>query len=169
MQQLGQPLREVKVSTEQALQRCRRFAEEYDRERRTPPGPARTFELSRIVATVRGSAELKELPEEEIRKLFRESDGGRIVALALIAETGKTRKTGLADLVQEAILDSKSAFEQYQALQAAMALAENSDLPLAERQSLRAAIEEQMMSGPERYITPDSDRWPVAKRVLQRL
>lgn len=67
MQQLGQTLRDAKLPTEEALQRCRRIAEEYDRERLAPPGPARTFELSRIVAAVRGSTELQALPEEEIR------------------------------------------------------------------------------------------------------
>jgi hypothetical protein len=162
VQQTMQP----EVSTPQrAVARAREFAEEYDRARRSlPSGPARTFEMSRIVSSVRASAAELQLSAEDIRKLFKESEGGRIVALTLIAAT---RNAGLADLVREAILRPASAFEQYQALQAAGALVEDSDLSLADRRELGAAIEEQMKPG--RYITRQTDRWPVAQAILRRL
>jgi hypothetical protein len=164
--QVEQTMQQPEVSTPQrAVDRARDFAEEYDRARRSlPSGPARTFEMSRIVSSVRASAAELVLSEEDIRKLFKESEGGRIVALTLIAAT---HNAGFADLVREAILRPASAFEQYQALQAAKALVEASDLSLADRRELGAAIEEQMKPG--RYITRQTDRWPVAQAILRRL
>jgi hypothetical protein len=150
-----------------ALARARAYAAEYERLRRgMPTGPTRTFEMTRLVTRARRSADELRLSPTEIESLFRESDGGRIIALALIANRPDA---SLLSLVHEAITSSKSAFEQYQALLAAQSLVTKTHLSHAERERLRAAINDQMTPGGQGYIVPNSDRWSVAQSILLQL
>jgi hypothetical protein len=150
-----------------ALARARTYAAEYERLRRgMPSGPTRTFEMTRLVTRARRSADELGLSPTEIESLFRESEGGRIIALALIADRPAA---SLLSMVHEAITNSKSAFEQYQALLAAQSLVTKTHPSNAERERLRAAINDQMMPGGQGYIVPNSDRWSVAQAVLSQL
>lgn len=150
-----------------AVERARSFAGEYERTRSSMSrGPARTFEMSRIVSRMRDAAKTLRLTQAELQELFEASPGGRVVALTLIAEQPDNVSI---DLVTNGITHSQSAFEQYQALQAARSLVETTSLSLAQRRELEAAIRMQMGTGPEQHIRPNSERSAVAEAVLQQL
>jgi hypothetical protein len=128
-------------------------------------GPTRTAEMSRIVSHIRGLARSNGLPPNAIRELFDKNDrGSRVVALAWLTEKPNP---GLVNLVLSGIQDSKSAFEQYQALRAAEVLVPQLDGE--DRKKLRTAIEDQMEPGRDKFITRDSDRWTLAENILRLL
>lgn len=137
-------------------------AAEYERIRNElPPNDQRTREMSRIVAEVRSATRGKGLPPNVVRSLFNRSDGGRVVALANL---GANPDPTLVDIVRDGVVNSRSAFEQYHALRAAEALTPL--LPETDRGQLADAIRSEMGEGPGEHIRPDTDRWPVAERVL---
>jgi uncharacterized membrane-anchored protein YhcB (DUF1043 family) len=167
LERLDQQPPEAAAHPASAREQARALAEQYEEVRRAmTSGPARTFEMSRIISRAHTLARTLELAPNEIRDLFREGQGGRVVSLSVIAGKPDPR---LVDLVREAISHPASAFEQYQALQAASALVERPDLSETDRHMLRAAIEQQMAPGPDRFITPDTDRFHLANGILARL
>jgi hypothetical protein len=115
--------------------------------------------MSQVVARVRAVAQRRQVPAETLRAVFRRSDGGRVVALAWMSSSPDP---GLVDIVLEGIEHSKSAFELYHALRAAETLVPT--VSEADRVRLATATREQMTPG--RFIAQDSDRWPLAQRVL---
>jgi len=139
-------------------------ADEYDRIRSRMPEASdrRTHEMSRIAAEVRAAAQTRQLPTDVVRDLFRSGDGGRVVALTNL---GANPDPSLADEVGDGIARSKSGFEQYHALRAAEALAPR--LPESARRKLADAIRGDMGEGG--FIGQNTDRWPVAERVLALL
>ena len=146
--------------TEQLLQG---YANEYQQVRNSMPrgSPQRTLQLSKIVTEAFILAKEREMPPGEISKMFHSSEGGRIAALAWVRANPRPE---FLDLVLLGIEHSLSAFEQYQALRAAEVM--TPQLDQEQRGRLRAALEDQMSGGPEKYITQESDRWPVAERIL---
>ena len=142
-----------------------KLAEDYARTRNSlPSGDDRTRRMSRVVADVRSLAQREELSSAAIRSLYEKGDGGRVVALAWLSARPDP---ALTDLVVNSITSSHSAFELYQALRATEALASKLDAKQAE--ALRLAIEDQMSGADGKFITPDSDRWSLATRVLALL
>jgi hypothetical protein len=89
------------------------------------------------------------------------SDGNRMVALALIE-----RSPGLApaDVLVDAILRSRSTFEQYHGLVAAESALDH--LSDEERRRVRDAVES-VLAGP--LGEKSSDRRTVARRIVERL
>lgn len=140
-------------------------AAEYERVRNeSPPSSQRTREMSRIVGEVRSATQGGGLIPDVVRSLFNGSDGGRVVALATL---GANPDSTLVDIVRDGVANSRSAFEQYHALRAAEALAPL--LSEVDRRQLANAIRDQMGEGPRQHIQQNTDRWPVAERVLKIL
>lgn len=97
----------------------------------------------------------------EVRELFNSGkSGNRIYAIGLMQEDARLRD--FAAMI-EAIRGSRSAFEQYTALRLAEKMVP--DLTSDERRELRATLEAER----RRYITPDTDRWPISERILSKL
>lgn len=99
-----------------------------------------------------------------VRELFRSGDeGNRIIALGMM-----TANPDLADaeVVAQAVSNSRTAFEQYHALKAAETLANLR--PRAEGMALvREALQQMLSSG--KFEAAGSDRGNVARRVLDLL
>jgi hypothetical protein len=85
--------------------------------RQMSSGPQRTAEFSRLMTQASRLASVSS--PDEVRGIFESGDGGRVIALRLMAEDSANAD---AFLVKDAILNSRSAFEQYQALRVARAL-----------------------------------------------
>jgi hypothetical protein len=141
------------------------LAGRYEQLRETlPSGDERTFLMTRIVAQARALASGIRLPEDEARRYFAEgTEGMRIVALSIVEAHPSA---AVFDVVLSAIAESRSAFEQYQALRALDAA-----FPQLSRAQKRAAHEvvEQQRS-PGGWITPDDpDRWDLSGALLRKL
>ena len=133
----------------------------YERLRQTTPsGPGRTAEFHRLVDEAKGLAERRSFDADDIAALWaRGDDGPRIVALTAMQHAPSVLDP---DLVVEAIGRSRSAFEQHQALHTATRHLDRFDAD--ERRRLREALEAQ--TGEGGYITPETDRWRTADRLL---
>ena len=140
-------------------------AQEYDHIRGTmSSGPERTISMTRLVEATKAQARRANLSAEEIDVFFSQGDGGRIAALAAIQATPHAYCFPIA---KEAVMNSKSAFEQYEALRAIAALVPH--LNADERREVVEVIEDQRSGGPKKYITRDSDRWPLSERILSEI
>ncbi len=160
VQSVAERLSTTVGTTEPTEDFLRRQAADYERTRRSMPrGSDRTRAMSQVVARVRAVAQRQQVPAETLRAVFRHSEGGRVVALAWISSSPDS---SLADIVLEGIEQSKSAFELYHALRAAETLLPT--LPEQDRVRLTTATRDQMQPG--RFIKQDSDRWPLAQRLL---
>ncbi|RBY97968.1 hypothetical protein DQ237_03485 [Blastococcus sp. TF02-8] len=124
----------------------------------------RTEELDALVRQESRALSTAFSSPEAVRGLFRAGDDGyRIVALGMMYADPALADPGT---VAEAITSSRSAFEQYYALRAAEALAEQKPAPPG-TDTLRDAVRSALAS--EQLRQPDSDRGEVARRVLQLL
>ncbi len=134
----------------------------YERLRTSEPsGWDRT---SRMEATLRDARALgaEVLTPSDVAEIFGTgTDGNRIAALALIE--GNPR-LGTAGVLVEAILNSRSTFEQYHALVAAESAVDH--LSAEDRSRVREAVES-VLSGS--LGDRSSDRRTVARRLLERL
>jgi hypothetical protein len=131
-----------------------------DMRRRLPQGSSRTAQMQALVDAARASAPDTALDPAHVREFFESGgEGRRIYALALMQGD-----PGLADLgiVLEAIEQSRSAFEQYQALVLAELVAPG--LTAADRDRLCSTLASQLASGGR--LTRSSSRRHVAERVL---
>jgi hypothetical protein len=134
-----------------------------DLRRRVPRGRERTAQMQELVDAARSTARLVPLTCEQVEELFREGhEGKRIYALALMQGS-----THLADpqIVLDAIGQSRSAFEQYQALVLAGLVLP--DLSSEDRARLRTVLDEQL--GPSGYIGRSRNRRAVAEQLLDEL
>jgi hypothetical protein len=89
------------------------------------------------------------------------TDGNRIIALALVEANPRLAN---AEVLADAILDSRSTFEQYHALVAAEHALD--DLSAEDCTRVRKAVES-VLAGP--LGDKSSDRRTIARRVLERL
>lgn len=102
-------------------------------------------------------------PAEAVRDMFKHGgEGDRVYALVLMEEDPGT---GNLECVLDAISKSRSALEQYQALSAAYKMVPRLDS--SNRNRLADAIRQQVKSGA--YITPSTDRWGLAHRILDAI
>jgi len=137
-------------------------ANAYERLRQTmESGYERTAKQQEIVDQARMAARARDHDPAEVRELFNSGkSGNRIYAIGLMQEDARLRD--FAAMI-EAIRGSRSAFEQYTALRLAEKMVP--DLTSDERRELRATLEAER----RRYITPDTDRWPISERILSKL
>jgi hypothetical protein len=130
-----------------------------------PSGQARTFEFEKLMGEARALAKDTDIRAEEARGLFeRGSHGDRFTVIALAQEK---QNPELFPLVIEAIANSESAFEQFQALKAAYWMLPKLDE--AQKQELVEVINDQRSGGEKKYILPGTDRWPLSNRILDAL
>jgi hypothetical protein len=133
----------------------------YGEVREGPSGPRRTAELTRLVERIRTQARRGRYEGDDVRAMWASDQAGRrMSALAVIEEVPTL---GSTDIVIDGISASRSAFEQYHALVAAIAMMDG--MTDDDRARLRDAIERQQ--GPSGHITPGSDRRRLATKVLK--
>ena len=105
-----------------------------------PSSWRRTAELERVMAQVRGSELPAQATREQVIQLFaRSTEGDRATALALMQA-----RPELFDLasVRDALLSSRSGFEQYQALRAAQEAVRAPGMDPTERKALVRVVRE---------------------------
>jgi hypothetical protein len=125
------------------------------------PGSERTISMTRLVEATKERVRLHPLTEEQIAQLFTSGDGGRIAALAVLQAEPQPQ---FFRNVTDAIANSRSAFEQYQALRATAVM-----LPALspdQRRELKAILIDQRDPGPGKFIVRDSDRWGLSQQIL---
>jgi hypothetical protein len=121
------------------------------------PGRERTVAMQRVVARARQLATEQQFEQAEVARWLREgTDEERVTALAMMLSNPELRDF---DSVLAAIRDSRSAFEQYQALLVAEQLLPGLDHH--ERGRLAGTIR----TVRDRFRR-DSSRWDISERIL---
>jgi hypothetical protein len=164
--ELENQLASLSPKSQQARMQVETLSQLYESMReKMPSSPERTFKMSTIVAQARSIANEANYTTADLANLFREgSDGTRIVVLGILQQKPDP---SLFSLVLEGIGKSRSAFEQYQALQVAGHMLPT--LNTEQKRQLVETIMDQRSGGPGKYITPDSDRWRVSDRLLDAI
>lgn len=164
--ELESQLTTLAPEAQQARLQLQALARDYDNARETmKPSTERTLKLSSIVAQARALAKRAGYGSMEVSDLFAgESQGDRVVSLAIVQAL---RDTNFFDLVLQSIKESKSAFEQYEALNAAERML--SLLDNQQKKKLAALLEDQRSGKPGKHITRDSDRWFLSDRILKAI
>jgi hypothetical protein len=141
------------------------YAREYESLRtRMPTGRERTLRMTSLTAEARAIARTAPLATVDLRNMLETgSDGERVIALAVAQDHPSAR---LFDLICGAILRSRSAFEQYQALGAALEVLLLLDTDQRHR---LAAVIESALSDSERDIRDDASRRQLAEALLAEL
>lgn len=139
-------------------------ARAYEDLRRTrPPGAQRVIELSKIVDDAHEYSRASHPSAEAVRQIFFSgSDGERVYALALMQADSEV---GNLDCILDSITYSHSAFEQGQALLAAIQLVPR--VSPADRARLAQAVRDQLR--PDGHITRSTDRRRLAEQLLNML
>jgi hypothetical protein len=120
--------------------------------------------MEQIVAEARMLAHQTEFSAIELTELYKEGDGGRIAALAVM----QAQPAALhLPLILDAVENSRSAFEQYHALLAINALVPK--LTADQLDQVVEVIEDERSGGSGKHITPNSDRWFLADRILDTI
>lgn len=97
------------------------YAGQYEAVRKAPSSRERTLRMTTLMAEARAAARATPLPLIDLRHMLSSgSDGERVIALALAQDRPDPR---LFNLILSAVIDSHSAFEQYQALGAMLEVA----------------------------------------------
>ncbi len=149
------------------LQRASDKAQLYESVRtKLAPGIQRTRVMNKILSEIRSAADSdKEDTSKAIVKLIDEnSAGSRIAAIGILQVDPNPE---YFPFVLDAIGQSRSAFEQYQALSSARSL-----LPALsgeQKSQLKAVIESERGDQPGKYIQPGSDRWVLSEMILREL
>ncbi|MBN1146541.1 MAG: hypothetical protein JXA78_04745 [Anaerolineales bacterium] len=151
---------------QQAREQLTKLAGVYEGLRRgLDPGTKRTVSLTSVVTQARALAKRAGYGSKEVGDLFAgDSEGARIVSLAIVQALPDAN---FFDLALESISNSRSAFEQYQALQAMEHL-----LPLLnadQKRELTVVLKDQRSGGHGKFITKDSDRWLLSSRMLDTI
>jgi hypothetical protein len=153
---------QLREEAERLLLQASPAARRYEELRLTQPaGSQRTAELYKALVDVARQFSKDQHPSAEVvRNMFRrDREGDRVFALVLMQEDPNT---GDLASVLDAISRSRSAFEQYQALASALKMLPRLDS--SKRKQLAGAIRQQMKPGG--YITPFTDRYTLAQRIL---
>jgi hypothetical protein len=118
--ELSRQLADVTPSAGGVRETIEQFALRYEQIRTTPPSDERTRQMTTVTAEARAVARRTPLADMDLMNMLRNgSDGERVIALAL-AQDHPSRS--LLDSLLDAVTDSRSAFEQYQALGAVLRL-----------------------------------------------
>lgn len=147
------------------LQRASDKSELYESVRtKLPSGTRRTRAMNKIVSEIRNTvASNKEDASKAIAQLINEnSDGSRIAAIGIL-QTEPNPK--YFPFILDAIGQSRSTFEQYQALTSARSFLQV--LSDEQKSQLKEVIKSQRGDQPDQYINPDSDRWVLSEIILR--
>lgn len=138
------------------------IADSYDKLRMDPPSPRRTSQMEDLVRRGRSLARTGHYTAQDVQGMFvLGTPGRRIMALALME--GDVRLAGFRQVLQ-AIVSSKSAFEQYHGLIVANMMLDS--LTPDNRQQLGDALADQSVSS---FWADDSDRADLADTIRRRL
>jgi hypothetical protein len=140
------------------------FAHQYELTRTEEPSRDRTLRMTTLMAEARAAARATPLPMIDLRHMLSsDSDGERVIAIALVQDQPDER---LFDLILPAITESRSAFEQYQALGAALELA--AMLDPGQQSQLRVALKE-ALADKTRDIHADTSRARLVEAIEDAL
>ncbi len=140
------------------------YASDYAIARAGPPSDDRTRRMTALLAQARAAARANPPPLAELENMLRsESDGERVIALALLQDRPDSR---VFDPIVSAITDSHSAFEQYQALAAMLQVAARLDE--YQRSRLAAALND-AVADETRSITADASRLRLVNAIRDAL
>ena len=148
-------------------ERLAAYAMQYDQIREAlDPSDERTYRMTTLLAEARAIAQAAPLPFIDVRNMLENgSDGDRVVALGLAQDRPNVR---LLDLIIGAIVESRSAFEQYQALGAALELTPRLPLDSSVRLNLKRALDAAMQN--ERNgIDSDSSRLTLVRAIQDEI
>jgi hypothetical protein len=160
---LGVPRGNVEVF----LQRASDKAQLYESIRsKLPSGRKRSRAMIKIVSEIRDATRSnKEDASTAIKKLLDEnSDGSRIAAIGILQAKPDLE---YFPFILEAIGQSRSAFEQYQALSSVRSFLPR--LSDKQKRQLKRVIKQQRGDQPEQYIKAGSDRWVMSDMILRKL
>ena len=154
----------LREEAERLLLHASPAARAYEELRRTrPPGAQRVTELSRIINDARQYSHDQHPSADAVRQIFYSGgDGERVYALALMLEDPSVNSL---DCILDAVSHSHSAFEQGQALQAALQITPG--LGPEEKKRLVEAVQGQMRT--EGHISRSTDRHRLASQLLNLL
>lgn len=141
------------------------YARAYDEVRATtPPSDERTLRMTTITAEARAMASAVPLTTTDLQNMLSsDRDGDRVIALAVVQDQPDPR---LLPLVMSAIRESRSAFEQYQALGAAFEMIRH--LNEDERKELRDVLDA-ALEDPTRGIGEDASRARLVAAIRREL
>ena len=132
-----------------------------DLRRMQPPGPERTARMHDAAVLKALSSRRHRPSAEAVNGMFlKGEDGDRVFALVLMREDPDAASL---DSILDGIVASRSAFEQYLAVEAAERLVQTG-LDDQSRARVRRALLAQ--TSPGGWIKPTTDRWPLAQRLL---
>lgn len=130
-----------------------------------PPGDDRTFRMGVLMSEVRSVAGIIGVTEDLVASLFEAGrEGDRVVALTLIEAEPLP---GCLPIVLDGISNSRTAFEQFQALRAAEEL-----LPLLDRggrQRLGKVLEHEYRDFDGKGIREDTSRLYAIRHMLAQI
>ena len=142
-----------------------RYAREYEEIRRSmEPSRERTLRMTSLTAEVRAVARGRPPLTTDLRHMLGAGDEGERIVALVVAQDQPNR--GLFDEICGAILDSRSAFEQYHALAAAFEV-----LPVIDRPQRRTLAEvlRRALDDPDRAIQDDTSRAQLVDALLGAL
>lgn len=148
------------IDKEVAREELGKLADEYmDTRRRMPRSSQRTVATTRIMARIIALCGKAEYECEELKLDFEKSEGQRMVVLGSLQANPMKE---CLDLITTAVTESRSGFEQYEALRAAQSVKEVLDE--AQLPELRKAIESERKDG---FIIPENaGRWNLSEQIL---
>lgn len=148
-------------------ERLAAYATQYEQIRRSEnPSDDRTYRMTTIMAEARAIAQAAPLPFIDVRHMLENgSDGERVIALGLAQDRPDPR---LLDLIAGAIANSRSAFEQYQALGAALELVPRLLLDSPGQLVLKRALTT-ALGNEQNGIGDDSSRQTLVRAIQKAL
>jgi len=151
-------------SVDSVVERLDECGRRYESLRSTqPPGNERTLQMGALMAEVRALAGQVAITPRTVKERFGTGrDGDRVVALTLLEAVPLVQ---CLDQIIEGIRDSRSAFEQFQALRAAEEVL--AILGPADRQRLADSLEA-ALHDPEKGIDEDPSRlFPIEQMLAE--
>jgi hypothetical protein len=161
---LEQTLAALPVDSQQAIEELAKLSRQYEVLRESmPPGQDRTYQMTLVLTRARALGRQAGLGTAEINRLLDGSDGDRIVGIAVAQ--GVPDKADVERLL-EAALNSRSAFEQYAALEALLRAAPS--MSATARNRVLTSLREEL-DRPRTFLQRGSDRYALAHAVLTSL
>jgi hypothetical protein len=163
VEQLGVPRGNVELFLQRAIDKTNLY-ESVRTE--TPAGTLRTQKMTQILHELQMETQGEEADKYKVlgQLINQDSDGSRIAALSLLQIEPDPE---YVHFVIDAIGESRSAFEQFEALRTARQLVPA--LTSRQKSRLKKSIEKQRGTQADQPIVPGSDRWVISEIILRDL
>jgi hypothetical protein len=159
--ELERRLDSLPTDHDEAVRQLENLASEYEVLRRSlPPGRDRTYRMTLVLTRARALGRQAGLEAPDVHSMLLGSDGERIVGLAVAQ--GRPEHSDAEELLG-IVLDSRSAFEQYAALEAL--IARSSSIPADLRGNILASMRQEL-SRPGTFLQPGADRYALARALI---